>query len=214
MAVLLYIAGGYKSFLAPGIFFITGSLLSKLNKPATEKDGRNAKQVFANGITGIIFLLLFAVTRKDIFVVSALLSFCISMADSCSSELGIYFKGPTYDIVSFKKSSPGVSGGISAAGTLAGLAGAIVLAFVAGQFYNFPFTIFILISAAGFAGMLADSLLGSLLQVKYKTGEGIMTDEPLPGAKKLKGFYWCTNDMVNIISNIIITLLFFYTFSK
>lgn len=121
MAILLYTTGGYKAFIAPGIFLITGSLLSKLNKPATEKDGRNAKQVFANGITGIIFLLLFAITRNDIYVLSALVSFCISMADSCSSELGIYFKGPTYDIISFKKLPPGVSGGVSAAGTLAGL---------------------------------------------------------------------------------------------
>jgi uncharacterized membrane protein len=109
---------------------------------------------------------------------------------------------------------PGVSGGVSAAGTLAGLTGAIVLAFVAGQCYNFPFAIFIFMAAAGFGGMLTDSLLGSWLQVKYSTINGIITDEPLPGAKKLKGFYWCSNDMVNIISNVIITLLFFYTFSK
>lgn len=212
MALLLYSTGGYKAFIAPGIFLISGSLLSKLNKTQKEKDGRNAKQVFANGITGIVFMLLFGVTQQQVYLITAIVSFCISMADSASSELGFYFKGKTYDILSFKKMPPGVSGGISVEGTLAGLVAAIVLSFAAGLFYDLSFWVFMLVAIAGFVGMLADSVLGSWLQVKYQTASGILSDDPSPGSKKVKGFSWCSNDSVNILSNILITWLFFYIF--
>ena len=212
MALLLFGTGELKAFIAPGIFLISGSLLSKLNKPQKEKEGRNAKQVFANGIIGIVFMIFYGVTKHDIYLITAIVSFCISMADSTSSELGVYFKGATYDILSFKRMQPGVSGGISWQGTLAGLAGALLLSFAASYFYIFSFQIFFGISFAGFAGMITDSILGSWLQVKYKTADGKLTDDEENGAIKIKGVNWCTNDMVNILSNILITLLFFYIY--
>ncbi len=214
VALLLFVAGGYKAFVAPGIFLISGSLLSKLNKPQKEKEGRNAKQVFANGITGIIFMILYGIVKEEIYLITAIVSFCISMSDSTSSELGFYLKGTTFDILSFKKLQPGVSGGISAAGTLAGFAGAMLLAFITGYYYVFSFAIIISILVAGFAGMMADSILGSWLQIKYKTLDGNLTDDEETGAKKAKGLSWCTNDVVNILSNMLITLLFFYIFKQ
>lgn len=212
MALLLYSTGGYKAFIAPGIFLVSGSLLSKLNKLQKEKDGRNAKQVFANGITGIVFMLLFAITQQQVYLITAIVSFCISMADSASSELGVYFKGKTYDILSLKKMPTGVSGGISVEGTLAGLVAAILLSFTAGLFYALSFGVFMLMAIAGFVGMLADSVLGSWLQVKYQTAAGILSDDALPNSQKVKGFNWCSNDSVNILSNILVTWLFFYIF--
>lgn len=210
MALLLYSAGGLEAFITPGIFLISGSLLSKLNNPQKEKDGRNALQVFANGITGIVFIILYAATQQNVYLITSLISFCISMADSTSSELGVYFKGATYDILSFKKMPCGVSGGISWQGTLAGLGGAAVLSFAAAYAYHFSLPVFLLIAVAGFTGMLADSVLGSLLQIKYTTASGLLSDDAEAGAKKIKGLAWCSNDMVNILSNIIITWLFFY----
>jgi len=223
MALLLYASGGLKVFIAPGIFLITGSLLSKLNKDQKEKAGRNAQQVFANGITGVILIFIYGILHQHVYLMEAFgireyqsllilgnISFCISMADSASSELGIYLKGDVYDIISFKEMPVGVSGGVSLQGTIAGLAGAMLLAFPIVIIYSYPFIAFIWFSLIGFIGMLVDSILGSLLQVKYKTIGGILTDEAMPGAKKVKGFSWCTNDWVNIISNLLVTLLFFY----
>jgi uncharacterized protein (TIGR00297 family) len=225
MSLLLYASGGLKIFIAPGIFLIMGSLLSKLNDHQKEKDGRNAVQVFANGITGVILIFIYGLLHQHVYLMDAFdatdhrmylilanISFCISMADSASSELGIYFKGTVYDIVSFKKIPVGVSGGISLQGTIAGLAGAMLISAAVVYAYQFPFIAFLLFSLTGFAGMIVDSILGSLLQVKYKTIAGTLTDDALPGAKKIKGFRWCTNDSVNIISNIVVTLLFFCIF--
>ncbi len=214
MALLLYGTATSKAFIAPGIFLISGSLLSKLNKPQKEKEGRNAKQVFANGIIGIVFMIFYGVTKHDIYLITAIVSFCISMADSTSSETGFYFKGATFDILSFKKLPPGLSGGISLQGTLAGLMGAALLSFAVGYFYNFSYYTSLLITIAAFTGMMADSVLGSWLQVKYKTADGRFTDEEETTAKKVKGLSWCTNDMVNILSIILVTLLFFYFYSQ
>lgn len=212
VALVLYITGSYKAFMAPGIFLIIGSLLSKLNKPQKEKEGRNAIQVFANGIVGIFFMIVFAITQQPIYLITSIVSFCISMSDSSSSEIGVYCKGATFDILSFKKMIPGLSGGISMQGSLAGLFGAGLLALATMYAYNFSFRVSIWITIAGLIGMIVDSIIGSWLQIKYKTIDGNLSDEAETGAFKAKGLNWCNNDTVNIFSNILISLLFFYVY--
>lgn len=214
VALLLFASGGYKAFVAPGIFLISGSLLSKLNAAPKEKDGRNAIQVFANGIVGIIAMIGFAISHQTIYLYSAIVSFSISMSDSTSSELGVFFNGRTFDIASFKKTQPGISGGISWQGTAAGLLGAMLIAGAAAWVYHFSATLFAWITIAGFTGMLADSFLGSWLQIQFRTAEGTLSDDPVNNTQKIKGFSWCTNDSVNILSNILITGLFFYIFRQ
>lgn len=208
MALLLFVCGGVKVFIAPGIFLLSGSLLSKLNTNDKEKNGRNALQVFCNGIVGIICLILFNFSHQQLYLIAALVSFCISMSDSVSSELGTYFKGSTIDILSFKKSPVGISGGISLQGTLAGLGGAFLLTAAAFLTYQFSLIIFWQISICGFTGMLTDSILGSFLQVKYTHPNGVLIEDKEAGAVKIRGYSWCNNNMVNLLSNIIITLMF------
>ncbi len=208
MALLLFVCGGVKAFIAPGLFLLAGSLLSKLNTNDKEKNGRNALQVFCNGIVGITCLVLFNFSNQQWYLFAALVSFCVSMSDSVSSELGTFFKGITVDILSFKKTPVGISGGISWQGTVAGLCGAFLLTAAAFYTYYFPAIIFWQIAICGFAGMLIDSILGSLLQVKYTNSTGRLIEENEAGAVKTKGFSWCNNNMVNLLSNIMITLLF------
>ena len=210
VAMILVTTGGLKAFIAPGIFLITGSLLSKLNKPAKEKEGRDAIQVFANGIIGVLFMIFYSLAHEKIYLITAFISFCISMSDSCSSDIGVYCKGRTYDILSFKKIEQGLSGGVSLQGTLAGFVGAVVLSSAAAYAYSLSFVTFCIITMAGFIGMLTDSILGSWLQIKYRVADGMITEDYKPGAVKSKGLAWCDNNTVNLLSNIIITLLFFY----
>ncbi len=208
MALLLLVTGGLKAFIAPGIFLLSGSLLSKLNNNDKEKNGRNAIQVFCNGIVGISCLILFAVSHQQVYLLAALVSFCISMSDSVSSELGTYLKGTTVDMLSFKKLPPGISGGISWQGSLSGLIGAAILAAAVCFAYQFSLTVFLWITVSGFMGMLADSILGSTIQKKYTSATGAIIEDYETNAVKVKGFNWCNNDMVNILSNILITSLF------
>lgn len=214
MALIFLVTGGFKAFAAPGIFLISGSLLSKLNNDVKEKLGRNAKQVFANGIIGAIFLVIYKLTKDTVFLTAAIMSFSISMADSVSSETGVYFKKTTFDIISFKKTAPGLSGGISLPGTLAGLAGALIIAAVTLIVYKISATSFLVITLAGFTGMIADSILGSLMQAKYKAANGLLLEAPETGTYLFKGWRWCTNDAVNLLSNALTTLLFLYILMK
>ncbi|MBL7729325.1 MAG: DUF92 domain-containing protein, partial [Dinghuibacter sp.] len=128
MGLLILVTCGPRGFIAPGLFLVCGSLLSKLNKRSTDRNGRTAIQVFANGIVGVICMLVYALFYQPEFLYASLASFCVGICDSVSSEAGGYWKGRTVDILSFKKVSPGLSGGISWPGTLAGMAGAALLA--------------------------------------------------------------------------------------
>ena len=71
-------------------------------------------------------------------------------------------------------------------------------------------------AAAGFLGMLLDSLLGATLQARYSNEEtGNFTD--IPTNILHSGYRWMSNDAVNLLSNVLIVLavwgiLFFWPF--
>ncbi|MEO0626272.1 MAG: DUF92 domain-containing protein, partial [Bacteroidota bacterium] len=81
----------------------------------------------------------------------------VANSDTWSSEVGRYVKGRTYDIVRFRRVEPGLSGGISLAGTLAGGLGAGLigsLAFFISDEWITGFLVFAVIGFFGFMGML------------------------------------------------------------
>jgi uncharacterized protein (TIGR00297 family) len=235
LGLIIWTEGGWKAILLVGVFFITGSLLSKLKSKHNRSDAKKGKprdymQVLCNGGIAACCLVcanLFNLPEGEIYILYAV-SVGVSTADTWSSELGVYFHGKVVDIVGFKPIPTGVSGGISWQGTLAGAAGAGLIAFLAHCVgWGFAWYIFLF----GFAGMLLDSLLGSLFQAKYLI-KGNFSDTPnLIGADfsvllsektqlieqinagkiqeiaPVKGVKWITNDGVNLLSNLIITLL-------
>ncbi len=216
MGCIFLVTGGWQVFAAPVLFLVSGSLLSKLNKDGAEPMGRNGVQVLANGIVAAACLLFYGLSGNTAFFTAAIVSFCISMADTASAELGRYFGGKTADIINFRPVKAGLSGGISVAGTAAGLVAAALLALIAGLICNFSVMLILLITTAGFCGMLADSILGSCWQAKYMAADGSIKEKPEQGAVIVKGFAWCGNDMVNILANLIVTtliILIFLTFT-
>jgi uncharacterized membrane protein len=104
----------------------------------------------------------------------------------------------------------GLSGGISWQGTLGGLAGALLIGGLAWVMGGFGPAEGVVIAMAGFAGMLADSLLGSLLQARYRRANGQPTEDKTEAdsPRPEKGWAWMTNDWVNLISNGLVTVLF------
>ncbi|MDX2133246.1 MAG: DUF92 domain-containing protein [Saprospiraceae bacterium] len=132
-------------------------------------------------------------------------------ADTWSSEFGQAFKGPTIDIARLRPVQPGLSGGISLAGTLAGVAGAVGMALLCSRLTDvFRPLDFWFIALAGVAGMLLDSLLGALLQAKYRPSEGgDRQDAPGPNTLHVSGYSWMTNDAVNLLANTVVTLAAF-----
>jgi uncharacterized protein (TIGR00297 family) len=210
MAQFLFIGYNFIGFVAPTLFLFSGTLLSKLNKEKKEHAGRNAVQVFANGIVGIVCLILYKLFNSPFFLYCSLASFCISMADTCSSEIGKFFAAKTYDIIGFTKIPKGISGGISIAGTLGGLLAAFFITSICYLFYPLSIKMGLVIAVFGFIGMLIDSVLGSQLQPKFLAINKQLVEVNEPHAVKLTGFLWCNNDMVNLLSNLITTLLFYF----
>ncbi len=189
-------------YLLPlSLFLISGSLASKLLNDKKEKTGRNAKQVFANGLVAIVCIIAFNITENETYKIAFFASIAISMADTLSSDIGRYYKQKTYNIINFKPIAVGLSGGVSFAGTIAGFAAAIVFGIAIFFIFNITTLHTITIIAIGFLGMLIDSVLGSLLQAKYKNVIGIITENNT--GKLVKGLEWCNNDVVNVLSNII-----------
>ncbi|MBL0096297.1 MAG: DUF92 domain-containing protein [Bacteroidetes bacterium] len=209
------------------LFFMSSAFIGRIyrntNENTDSKSGaaRDEFQVFANGGIFILLIILSNFLDESTYYLAAFASIAISTADTWSSEIGMGFRGKTIDIVRWKKVQSGLSGGISFGGTLAGLAGAMTIAGV----YLLVFTStdissFLLITGVGFTGMLVDSILGSLVQVKFfNEKNAVWSDKNViytGKASAMKGIIWMTNDMVNLLSNVItiVGLLALITFSK
>lgn len=213
LGLLFFAADGYRAMALPVLFLVTGSLLSKLNGEKEEHSGRSAVQVFANGGVGAVCWVLHQTTGQFIFFMGALMCFAIAMSDTVSAEWGKYRKGPTYDLLRWKRVPVGLSGGVSWAGTWAGLLAAFALAGVATWLYRLPWPTVLYMGGVGFIGMLADSVLGSRWQALYQLPNGDLTETPQAGSRLIKGKAWCTNHSVNLLSNtltISLIILFFY----
>jgi uncharacterized protein (TIGR00297 family) len=85
-----------------------------------------------------------------------------SAADTWATEIGTLLAGRPISIISGRRVDPGTSGGISLAGTAAGIIGALFIAAAAGL-ASWPVP-FVAVTIGGMAGALADSLLGATVQ--------------------------------------------------
>jgi uncharacterized protein (TIGR00297 family) len=124
-------------------------------------------------------------------------------ADTWATELGVLNPTAPRMITNWKKRvEKGTSGGISLFGTLASLFGAAVIAIPAALFAG-DWSLLLLISVAGLAGSLFDSLLGATVQAMYycPTDEKETEKHPLHtcGTKTIhiRGWEWLNNDWVN-----------------
>ena len=195
------------------LFFGSSTALGKLlHRPALVSDAkhgraRDAEQVFSNG--GIYLLAAALLTGLDAQLAMAV-SMAIATADTWASEIGMAMRGRTYDIIGFRRVPPGLSGGISVQGSFAGAAGALLLGLGGGllmmdELNAASLSVIGVVAAWGMAGMVVDSLLGGVLQARYRGPEGLLQDRPNTEGKPASGRVWMTNDRVNLLSNAVVT---------
>jgi uncharacterized protein (TIGR00297 family) len=205
-AILLLFALDITYIVPYVVFFVLGSITSKLHPKSKDAHGRNAIQVLANSAVATFLAIAFAYTAYPIFKLAMLASICISFADTISSDIGIFFRQKTFDILTFKPISVGLSGGVSFTGTLAGILAALFYGIIMQLVFNISFYETTIITSIGIIGMFVDSILGSWLQVKY-INQNVITEEKLSNPIISRGIPWIDNNAVNFITNVLVIFL-------
>ena len=153
----------------------------------------------------IVCAVLYYVTAEKLFVIAFTASLAEALADTASSGIGA-LSNKTYDVFRLKKCDTGLSGGMSLLGTLSGLAFSLLIALIPYAFGCVDLLDVLLISLFGFFGSIFDSLLGSLLQVKFKCKIcGRIVEREVhcsTKAVRYSGIPLVTNNTVNFLSTL------------
>ena len=199
-------------------YFLAASLLSRygrhekarLTGGVVAKTGaRDARQVIANGgvYTACLVIAPFCPDRIATLVRAAALgALAASSADTWATELGTLHGGTPHSLFTLRRVAPGTSGGVSAAGSLAMLAGAAFVALLA-RGLGVPGAFAVAI-AAGAAGALADSVLGATVQERRWCATCCVETEQhvheCGAPTDLRaGMWWMDNDAVNFLATLV-----------
>ena len=176
----ILLADGWRLLVPILVFFVTSAALSRLPYPiGAEREHRTLSQVIANGAVPMVGAMLIFMhedanwTLRDGLAVY-LGAIAAANSDTWATELGTRFGGAPRDFLNGRTLRVGTSGGVSGLGPFASVLGALAVAatypIVSGDLCGgwIPMT---LIAAAGFAGSLIDSLLGSTIQKRYRCPE-------------------------------------------
>ena len=202
IAAILWMSGGWKALSAPVFLLVVGSATGKLIRPNHASEKRTAQQVFSNGLIGVVLYMLYGITGEFHWLLLAWSSFAVSVCDTISSEVGVAVGGRTYNALTFHRMAPGLSGGISLAGTAGGLAALLLLVLFLGGILPVSPIQLLWVLGTGFIGMLVDSILGSKWQALWRQGDAWSeVSSNSPQEVLVKGLPWLDNHWVNFLSN-------------
>lgn len=173
----IVLIGSWTLLIPLFVFFITSSLLTMLPGGLVEADERRTlAQVVANGSVAwlavlVIPLLPYGVWHDHNFHAFFIGAIAAANADTWATEIGTRFGSDTQSIVSGRYVGAGTSGGITTVGTIASALGSLAVAAtypLIHQPTGWHLSDIVIITGAGFAGSLVDSILGATLQQKYR----------------------------------------------
>ncbi len=190
------------------IFFLLGSLASKINKKANS-DAKHGKprdmwQVLANGgWVGFLAISKGYLIKTGCLTVSqidfaVILIMSAALGDTLSSEIGMRWGRKTIRISTGKAVPVGVSGGISMAGLIGAVIGGLLMAIYAASFYPYDYIHLLIVVSAALGGSLIDSLLGDWVQEKFER-QGQLSDVGFL-EEQISGFRGMNNDAINACS--------------
>jgi uncharacterized protein (TIGR00297 family) len=131
---------------------------------AERGDGRDAWQVLANLSVASLGAAAFGVTGNRAWLFATVAALAEAATDTVASEIGQTRGQTAVLITTWKPVAAGTDGGITIAGTVAGMVAGVVIATVAAGGGMIPRAQLWIPAAAGFVGMLVDSVLGATLQ--------------------------------------------------
>lgn len=225
---LTFGCGGWAWGLTLIAFFVSSSLLSrhkrhiKAQRTGTRfaKGGqRDLGQALANGGMASLLAVAYALADMPTLLLAAFAGVMATVtADTWATELGTLSRHQPRLITSGKPVPTGTSGGVTLAGTLATLAGAVFIGLVlplcialeaafTGLVQTGGWWLLVAATLGGVAGSLSDSLLGATAQVMYQLPDGSETERPRAADGQahayLRGVAWLSNDVVNLLSSLV-----------
>ncbi len=232
---LLFGLGGLPGAALLLAFFISSSALSRFKESQKESlaekfskgSQRDLGQALANGGVAALCIVGWAVTKQPAWWAACAAALASANADTWATELGVLSKTPPRLITSGQTVEVGTSGGVSAWGTFAALAGSILIAlvaFIAALFdpsltslrpppnFGRP-TLPLIITLSGLLASLFDSLLGATVQAIYycdrcgKETERHPTHRCGAPTRLLRGWKWLDNDWVNFLATVVGALI-------
>lgn len=216
VGTVIFGLGGWQWAVLLLTFFISSSGLSRafknrkigLDEKFSKGHERDAGQVFGNGGLATLFVLVHALVPDSMI---GWLGFAASLAavnaDTWATELGVLNPVPPRLITDLRQRvEKGTSGGISLLGTAASLLGSAVIALPAvwlSPLGTLNANYFLLITLAGLAGSIFDSILGATVQAMYYCPADRKETEKHPlhtcgtATVHTRGWKWLGNDWVN-----------------
>jgi uncharacterized protein (TIGR00297 family) len=208
-----WLHGGLTPLLAVFVLTWAATKIGRAKKErlgtAESKQGRNAAQVAANlGVAALVSFPFQAITPDKNLVnllgtvtaFAALAALAEAAADTVSSEIGQVLGGRPRLITTLRRVEPGIDGGITFAGTTAGVLAAAIIACVGVFAVNIGSPCASNIQGCDVVGPGAvDNELGILVLTASGTF-GLLFDSLLGATVERKG--WLNNDAVNFLSTV------------
>lgn len=215
----VYGLGDWRAAIILLAFFFTSSFWGKIlqargRRPegAYSKGGkRDAGQVLGNGATAALLLVILEMLPGAAWPLLAFAGALAAVnADTWATELGALAPKPPRLITHLRQTvPPGTSGGVTLAGTLSALLGALLIASLSLLLLpGFSLAGGVAVAVGGLVGALLDSYLGATLQAMYRcTTEHVVTEQhPFHrcGARTvhIRGWGWLNNDWVNFACSV------------
>jgi uncharacterized protein (TIGR00297 family) len=202
----LYFFGvlGFKWIYPVLLFFISSVLFTKLNARLLNRKSssvqRNAWQVLANILWAVLCSILFLITCSEIFIYFFIALLAAVTADTWASEIGPVINKRSLSVADMKMHPAGVTGGISAGGTIAALAGSAIISSLSFYLFFGEFRVgtIIILSVSGFLACFADTLLGAFAEEKLSRMNLFRHNDN----------FFTPNDIVNLLGSATAPLLF------
>lgn len=174
----LCMLAGWRWALLLVLYFLVSAAFSKFGADAKERrtgsivakaGRRDALQVLVNG--GVFALAAFLSSRVEanaaiLLAAAAGGALAASAADTLATELGTLVGGEPRSVITWRAVASGTSGGVTPAGTIALVGGALLIALLARALG--VSTHVTAVALGGIAGAVADSLLGALVQERRR----------------------------------------------
>lgn len=153
--------GGFTFGVAVAAFFVSSVVAGRLGSgpSALPRDGW---QVLANGGPATLFAFAGRISGEPALVAAAFGALAAACADTWASEIGAKVGGPTRRLLPPGEVAPGDQGGVSLAGSLAAVGGAVLIGLITLVVFH-PATALAVI-VGGLFGALLDSVLGGWLE--------------------------------------------------